>query len=184
MSSGVLVAVAGSLALAATIGFAAPSHRPIPPQPAQQQQGPPQGETVNGISCDAMEGMRIHIHQKLRLMDHGKEVVIPDNVGRPLIRQCLYWIHTHTPDGIIHIESPAMRSFTLGEFFTMWGKPLTRSQAASMKSSKGAPLKFWVNGKPYTGDPRKIQLTAHADIVIQAGPPYSKPPAFTNWGTL
>jgi hypothetical protein len=53
-----------------------------------------------------------------------------------------------------------------------------------MKAGKGAPLKFWVNGKPYTGDPRKIQLTAHADIVIQFGPPYTKPPAFTNWGTL
>jgi len=184
MSSGVLaVAVAGSLALAATIGFAAPDARLTPPQAAQQQSAPA-GETVNGISCDAMEGMRIHIHQHLLLMDHGTEVPIPNNVGRPLVRQCLYWIHTHTPDGIIHIESPAMRTFTLGDFFTMWGKPLSRTQAASMKSGKGAPLKFWVNGKPYTGDPRKIQLTAHADIVIQFGPPYSKPPAFTNWGTL
>jgi len=183
MASPILAAVSGSLVLAATLGLTAPAARPTPPQGAQQQSAPA-GETVNGISCDAMEGNRIHIHQHLSLMDHGKEVPIPNNVGRPLIRQCLYWIHTHTPDGIIHIESPTMRTFTLGDFFTMWGKPLTRAQAASMKSGKGAPLKFWVNGKPYTGDPRKIQLTAHADIVIQFGPPYSKPPAFTNWGTL
>src|SRR5678815_4173842 len=105
MSSGVLaVAVAGSLALAATIGFPAPDARLTPSQAAQQQSAPA-GETVNGISCDAMEGMRIHIHQHLLLMDHGNEVPIPNNVGRPAVRQCLYWIHTHTPDGIIHIES-------------------------------------------------------------------------------
>jgi hypothetical protein len=184
MSSGVLVAaVAGSLALATTIGVAAPITRATPPQGVQQS-SVPQGDPVAGISCDAMEGMKIHIHQHLVLLDHGKPLLIPNNVGRPMMRQCLYWVHTHTPDGIIHIESPAMRTFTLGEFFTIWGQPLTRTQASSMKSDKGAPLKVWVNGKPYTGDPRKIQLTAHADVVIEAGPPYPKPPKFTNWGTL
>jgi len=183
MSSGVLVAaVAGSLALATTIGIAAPVSRPTPPQGMQQPSA--QGQTVAGISCDAMEGMKIHIHQHLTLLDHGKEALIPPNVGRPMMRQCLYWLHTHTPDGIIHIESPATRTFTLGDFFTIWGQPLSRTSAATMKSDKGAPLKIWVNGKPYTGDPRKIQLTAHADVVIMAGPPYPKPPKFTNWGTL
>jgi hypothetical protein len=184
MSSGVLVAaVTGSLVLATTIGLAASSERPAPPQGVQQPTVPV-GEPVAGISCDAMEGMRIHIHQHLVLLDHGKEVLIPPNVGRPLVRPCLYWVHTHTPDGIIHIESPAMRTFTLGDFFTIWGQPLTRTQAASMRSDKGAALKVWVNGQPYSGDPRKIQLTAHADVVIEAGPPFPKPPKFTNWGSL
>ena len=74
MSSGVLVAaVAGSLALATTIGVAAPIARPTPPQGVQQPTAP-HGETVAGISCDAMEGMKIHIHQHLTLIDHGKEV--------------------------------------------------------------------------------------------------------------
>lgn len=173
MASGILVAtVAGSLALATTIGLSV------------QQPTAPIGDPVAGISCDAMEGMRIHIHQHLTLIDHGNAVLIPPNVGRPLIRPCLYWVHTHTPDGIIHIESPTARTFTLGDFFSVWGQPLSRTQAASMKSAKGAPLKFWVNGKPYSGDPRKIQLTAHADVVIEAGPPYPTPPKFTNWGVL
>ena len=173
MASGILVAtVAGSLALATTIGLSV------------QQPTAPIGDPVAGISCDAMEGMRIHIHQHLTLIDHGNAVLIPPNVGRPLIRPCLYWVHTHTPDGIIHIESPTARTFTLGDFFSVWGQPLSRTQAASMKSAKGAPLKFWVNGKPYSGDPRKIQLTAHADVVIEVGPPYPTPPKFTNWGVL
>ena len=185
MSSGFLAAaVAGSLALATTIGLAAPTPQSTPPQGKQQQQTVPVGETVAGVSCDAMEGQRVHIHQHLVLLDHGNPVPIPANVGRPLVRQCLYWIHTHTPDGIIHIESPTARTFTLAEFFTIWGQPLSRTQVASMKAGKNAPIKIWVDGKPYTGDPRKIQLTAHADIVIEAGPPYPPPPKFTNWGTL
>ena len=32
--------------------------------------------------------------------------------------------------------------------------------------------------------PRTIALKAHTDIVIEAGPPFPKPPRFTTWGTL
>ena len=35
------------------------------------------GRPVAGISCDAMEGARIHIHQHLVIFDHGKQVDIP-----------------------------------------------------------------------------------------------------------
>jgi hypothetical protein len=142
------------------------------------------GQPINGISCDAMEGSRLHIHQHLLILDHGKEVHIPDNVGRPDDAGCLYWLHTHTPDGIIHIEAPQNRSFTLGDFFAIWGQPLSRTQAASARARKGQRLRVWVDGKPYAADPRAIPLQAHTDIVIEAGPPFPKPPRFTNWGRL
>jgi len=142
------------------------------------------GSPVAGISCDAMEGSRIHIHQHLVILDHGKPVAIPFDVGRPQTARCLYWIHTHTPDGIIHIEAPAERSFTLGDFFAIWGQPLSRTQAASAAGTRKVPLKVWVDGKAYLGDPRKIVLASHTDITIMAGPPFSKPTLFTSWGTL
>jgi len=145
------------------------------------QGGPPAGQQIAGISCDAMEGNRVHIHQHLAIFDHGKPVAIPSNVGRPLMRQCLYWIHTHTPDGIIHVESPNTRVFTLGDFATIWGQSLTTTQIASVKADKGTKLKVWVDGKPYTGDPRKIPLAEHTDIVVQAGPPFPTPAKFTAW---
>ena len=72
------------------------------------------GQEIGGISCDAQEGQRIHIHQHLVILDHGKPVNIPPNVGQPAGKRCIYWLHTHTPDGIIHIEAPLDRSFTLG----------------------------------------------------------------------
>jgi hypothetical protein len=149
-----------------------------------QQLRPASGEPVNGISCDAMEGQRLHTHQHLVILDHDKEVAIPPNVGQPQVRQCIYWIHTHTPDGIIHIEAPLDRHFTLGDFFDVWGQPLSKKTAATARAAKGSSLRIWVNDKRYTGDPRAIPLTPHADIVIEAGPPYPKPPRFTNWGRL
>jgi hypothetical protein len=142
------------------------------------------GLPINGISCDAQEGQRIHIHQHLVILDHGKPVGIPRNVGQSPEHQCIYWLHTHTPDGIIHIEAPRDRSFTLADFFKVWGQPLSPTQAASAQSAKSAELRVWVNGKRFSGDPRLIKLNAHTDIVIEAGPPYPKPPRFTNWGTL
>jgi hypothetical protein len=144
----------------------------------------PAGETVGGISCDAQEGQRIHIHQHLVILDHGKPIDIPPNVGQPAARRCIYWLHTHTPDGFIHVEAPLDRSFTLGDFFTVWGQPLTRTGAASARVAKGEKQRVWVDGKVFAGDPRSIPLTAHADIVIQVGPPHGQPPKFTDWGRL
>ncbi|MDQ2890402.1 MAG: hypothetical protein M3R65_07580 [Gemmatimonadota bacterium] len=153
---------------------------------AQSATGPaaPAGETVGGISCDAQEGQRIHIHQHLLILDRGTTLAIPPNVGQPAGKPCIYWLHTHTPDGIIHIEAPLNRSFTLGDFFTVWGQPLGKSVAASARANRGTALRVWVDGKPFTGDPRSIPLDSHTDIVIEAGPPFTPPPKFTSWDGL
>lgn len=142
------------------------------------------GVSVGGISCDAMEGQRVHIHQHLVIFDHGKQVEIPNNVGRPESKPCLYWLHTHTPDGFLHIEAPLDRSFTLGDFFKVWAEPMTASQVFSAKAKKGETIKVWVNGALYTKDPASIKLDAHADIVIMVGPPFSVPAKFTQWESL
>jgi hypothetical protein len=171
-------ATAVSLVIVALLVTAAPAS-------AQQvQSSGATGEPISGVSCDAMEGQRVHIHQHLVILDHGTEVAIPPNVGQVPAKRCLYWVHTHTPDGIIHIEAPQDRSFTLGDFFKIWGQPLTRTTAASAHAAKGGLLRVWVNGKAFKGDPRKIVLAKHADIVIEAGPPFPKPPVFTTWGPL
>ena len=172
-----------SLAVSGAFAFTAP-HRGPANTAAQQGPTAPNGETVSGIACDAQEGQRIHIHQHLVIFDHGHEVAIPPNVGQPAGRRCIYWLHTHTPDGIIHIEAPLDRSFTLGDFFNVWGQPLSRTHAGTAVAAKGGALKVWVDGKAYSGDPSAIPLKAHTDIVIEAGPPFPKPPRFTNWGPL
>ena len=142
------------------------------------------GQPINGISCDAQEGQRIHIHQHLAIFDHGKVMTVPQYIGIPQASRCIYWLHTHTPDGIIHIEAPKDRSFALGDFFAVWGQPLDRMHAASATTKKRESMRVFLNGVRYTGNPAQIPLTAHADIVIEVGPPFRKPAPFTNGGAL
>lgn len=141
----------------------------------------PTGQPVNGIRCDRMEGQKMHIHQHLAIFDRGKPVPIPDDVGRPLFAGCFYWLHTHTSDGIIHVESPVFRDFTLRDFFAIWAEPLSRTQIAGAKLRPGEKLTIWIDGHLYGGDPRSIPLTNHEDITIDVGKPANKPPPFTAW---
>lgn len=167
-----------------TIGLSALLAGAFFPSAASAQFLVPDGRTVGGISCDAAEGQRIHIHQHLLILDHGKTVDIPPNVGQPAGKRCIYWLHTHTPDGFIHVEAPLERSFTLGDFFTVWGQPLNKAGVAGAQLAKGESMKVWLNGEAFKGEPGTIPLTAHADIVIQVGPPYAKPKAVEDWGRL
>ena len=61
---------------------------------------------------------------------------------RPFVEDgsCFFWLHTHTEDGVVHIESPVRRTFTLGDFFGIWQIPLSSSQVgpAAMRDDSGA----------------------------------------------
>jgi hypothetical protein len=138
------------------------------------------GDRIDAITCDTTEGVLFHIHQHLAIFDHGKPVPIPGDVGRPGGGHCLYWIHTHTPDGLIHIEAPVFRTFTLANFFDIWGQPLSAT-AAGPARCKAGELRVFADGVRSTGNPRHIEMNERTDIVIQVGPPYSKPVPFTNW---
>ncbi len=140
----------------------------------------PSGQTIDGISCDRSEGAIFHIHQHVAISVHGKPLEIPSDIGRPIVAQCLYWIHTHAPGGLVHVEAPKFRTFTLGNFFDIWGEPLAATSVSSARVKRG-DLHVFVNGRAYRGDPRKIELSQHTDIAIEAGPPYAKPVPFTDW---
>lgn len=153
---------------------------PSAPARAQNMLG---GLPIDGIRCDYGEGAALHIHANLQMFDRGRQITVPSNIGIPLGVGCLYWLHTHSNNGMIHIESPVNQLFTLGQFFDIWAVTLSRTQAGSLKASRGRPLRFTVNGRPWTRDPRLIPLRNHEAIVIQAGPPFAaatKP----DWGSL
>ena len=48
-------------------------------------------------------------------------------------------MHTHASDGIIHMEAPKQMTFTLGEFFDIWGEKLsTDAGRARARQGDGA----------------------------------------------
>jgi hypothetical protein len=88
---------------------------------------------------------------------------------------CFYWLHTHAADGIIHIESPVTRAYTLGNFFDEWGQPLSTDQVGP---AAGHVVAIY-NGQVYQGNPRNIPLTAHAQIQLEVGTPLVAPEQIT-----
>jgi hypothetical protein len=122
--------------------------------------------------------VQTHFHAHLALVQNGTTVPLPGGIGILQDRQCLYWLHTHAADGIIHIESPGTATFTLGQFFDIWGQPLSSTQAGPLRADLGAQLHVFVDGAPYPGDLRAIPLTPHELITIELGAEVP-PPAFT-----
>jgi hypothetical protein len=84
---------------------------------------------------------------------------------------CFYWLHTHSADGIIHIESPVNRIFTLGDFFDVWGQRLTPRRVGPISGR----VTTIYNGRLYQGGPRDVPLTAHAQIQLEVGRPLVAP---------
>lgn len=131
---------------------------------------------IDGMTCDSMEGAVEHIHAHLTILNNGEKVTVPANIGiYNSANPCLYWMHTHDDTGEIHMESPKMRPFLLGEFFDVWKQPLTKTQVLGF-SDAGQPIKVYVDGKPYTGDPRQIELKSHTQVVLEVGPKIVPPP--------
>lgn len=80
-----------------------------------------------GVLCiqEGVTQLAQHIHPHLTITVNGAQETIPEDIG--ILGGCTAEIHTHDTTGQIHVESPrAHEQFTLGQFFTVWGKPITR----------------------------------------------------------
>lgn len=131
------------------------------------------GAPVDTIRCQGMEMARFHIHSHLELIVNGSQVAIPKWGGfaKTALGGCLYWVHTHDASGIIHIEAPEINSYTLGNFFDVWGQHLSRSSVGPFKGY----VRAFVNGTEYHGTLTQIPLAAHQQITLEVGTPVLLP---------
>jgi hypothetical protein len=146
------------------------------------------GQPIDGISCQTSEQTLFHIHAHLAIFVNGKPLQIPAAIGIPGAQTqntargrfigsgtCFYWLHTHAADGIIHIESPVQRTYTLGNFFDVWGRKLSPNDVGAFNGSVTALY----NGQVFRGNPRDIPLTKHAQIQLDVGYPLVAPVAIS-----
>jgi hypothetical protein len=125
-----------------------------------------------------------HIHAHLTVFLNGAPRRIPYGIGIPGAQvtptpagpyvaagSCFYWLHTHAADGIIHIESPVQRTYTLGNFFDVWGQRLSPSEVGPVAGLVTAIY----NGQVFRGNPRDVPLTKHAQIQLEVGRPLVAP---------
>jgi len=111
----------------------------------------------------------LHHHDLLQIFIHGQPVTVPANIGIDQAAGYLTSLHTHDDSGIIHVESPEPRDFTLGEFFDVWGVRLTSDCIGGDCNDGTNQLRAYVNGAEFTGDPRTLPLRQHDDIVLTYG---------------
>lgn len=152
------------------------------------------GQTVDGIQCNTTEQVLFHVHTHLTIFVKGVARLIPYGIGITPPRRsqptaggvfitggsCFYWLHTHAADGIIHIESPVQRTYTLGEFFDIWGQPLTADRVGPAIGK----VTVLYDGKLYHGNPRDAPLGNHVQIQLDVGTPLVAPEIITFPSTL
>jgi hypothetical protein len=172
-----------------------PEGVPIPKAPQLAPAAAPEfGSAVDGIKCQRSEQVLYHIHAHLTIYVDGTPRQIPYGVGIGPPREvqptpqggfvvggsCFTWLHTHARDGIIHIESPVPRVYTLGEFFDVWKQPLTRQRVGPARGRVTALY----DGKVFTGNPRDIPLLPHAQIQLEVGKPLVGQQTISTWNGL
>ncbi len=148
----------------------------------------PAHPAINGIPCDT-SGMTVkfHIHAHLTIYINGKKATIPKNIGIPTDGSCIYWLHTHTSDGIIHIEAPQQQSNeALDDFLAIWTEGFPKlGYPSELNLTTG--WKVFIDGKPFTGvtvtSPvhTEVPLASHDAVTLEYGtnnPPPDKFYAF------
>jgi hypothetical protein len=147
------------------------------------------GTTIDGVTCQNAEKVAWRTHAHLTIFVNGTPQQVPAGIGIGTPRQteatnrgpfvdagsCFAWLHTHAADGIIHPESPLVRTYTLGQFFRVWGQPLDDRRVGPARGHVTA----FVNGRRYTRNPRRIPLLPYTQIQLDVGTPVARPKKLT-----
>jgi hypothetical protein len=137
---------------------------------------------IDGVQCQDSTTFTNKDHIYLQILYQQTPVPVGANIG--VRKSCSYWLNTEDNSGVIYAETPPQSTgttFTLGQFFAVWGQPLSSSRVATISPGNGQQLRIWVNDKRYHGNPAGIKLRSHDVIVIQVGPPYQLPPPSYTW---
>jgi hypothetical protein len=163
---------------------------PAPPDPLERT-------VAAGLEPRRKEFLANHVHAHLDVFLNGEPIAVPAGIGinldEPEVQQfnepdgsisyggitrchkpCISPLHTHDGTGIIHTESATPEPNTLGQFFTEWGVRLSDSCVGEYCSPE--PIEVYVDGQPYTQDPRAIKLTDRREIAIVIGTPPAEIP--------
>src|SRR5204862_679300 len=125
------------------------------------------GKPIAGIQCERQEYGDFHIHAHVDVFVDGKAHAVPAMIGILSAQKCLYWMHTHDNSGIVHIEAPKKRAFTLGQFFELW-----KATGAGAPERNDAP-KIFIDGKRVAKRIDQVELDDHMEIAVV----YGKEPA-------
>ncbi|HWT34715.1 MAG TPA: hypothetical protein VN289_00455, partial [Paraburkholderia sp.] len=103
------------------------------------------GQPVSGLNCGTRGNLYTYSHLSIYL--NGRPLALPTEIGTvgPTMAAqtgCAYPVHTDDESGKIRMDASTGASYTLGQFFSVWGQPLTASNVAGLT---GMPITIYVN---------------------------------------
>ena len=158
-----------------------------------------------GLTPETHEFVNLHVHAHLDVFLNGQPIVVPAGIGididNPAVKQgktgdgstgyggieppcskpCISPLHTHATDGVLHTEAKAQQFNTLGEFFIQWGVRLD-AKCVGEYCRPATQVSAYVDGKKYSGDPRKIAIEDKREIAIVIGTPPDEIPSGVGGG--
>ena len=96
------------------------------------------------LTCTTDMATQFHVHPTLKIIANGREQTISANLG--IQPTCMTSLHTHDTTGVIHVEAPEKRDFTLADFFAVWKQPFSKDEVLSYKVDATHKIRVSVNG--------------------------------------
>lgn len=115
------------------------------------------------LSCTTEAAAKYHYHATLTVYINDEQQTIPANTG--VKTTCMNPIHTHDATGLVHVESPVERDFTLGDFFAVWDEPFNSSQILNQTVDATHRVRMTVNGQEST-EFENLVLADDQEIII------------------
>lgn len=153
-----------------------------------------QGQKIdNLLECHRYINQTFHVHTHLSIFDPtGTQIMVPWGIGlvQPwtfdrdndeiATAMCGYNLHTHDRSGVIHDESKTNLNLTLGQFFDVWGMPLSSTNVAGYTGTVWVKIVVPGNNMPWTNtiDPRTIVLSEREQITLAVGNKVKNPPIY------
>lgn len=129
---------------------------PTSPQQSQQSEQLQESQMLGAYTlpagdptlttCVSQSGSVLTFKVNLRIILNGTPIVIPNKIGNKA--GCLRPLHTIDDTGDVYVESPVFYSYTLQDFFAVWGQVFTKDQIFTLHADSGHEIRMTVNGVP------------------------------------
>jgi hypothetical protein len=127
-------------------------------------------------SCRSALGARVGAHVELFAANRvvliargiGTRPPVSYSAGRIAKARCYGDLVTLEPTGVVLVRRGAR--LTLADLFRSWGQPLSDHRLASFPAGPGKRVRVFIDGRPHTGAPGAVPLSAHSEIVLEVGP--------------
>lgn len=147
-------------------------------------------KVIAGMHCEATPGSAEHLETYVELYANDQQQTIPTGIGIDTAAKCSYPLTVQPGQAnVITTQSSTKTSYTLGQFFDVWGQPLSGTQVAQHAATGGGnvTVEMWdAQGtfSSYHGDPRTIPLSNHETIAILVDSPNAHPLPYGNWSSV